>query len=191
MGWGYWTGWRKGAIASLAWRDVDREAGSLRLSWRHAKNGKAQTMALVGELADIIERRWQARTITTRAGATLLSPLVFHRGEGAGKHLGEPRPVSDFDKALKTACEAAGIPYGRFGGRTFHCTRRSAARNLRNAGVPENVIMDIGGWKTRSMFDRYSIVNEQDTAEAMLKVQAHQAQATPSNVIPLRSVARP
>jgi integrase len=185
--WGFLTGWRKGAIASLKWADVDRETGSIRLSWRHAKNGKAQSLALVGELADIIERRWQARTITLKSGATLISPLVFHRGAGAGKHLGAARPVADFDKALKRACEAAGIVYGRFGGRTFHCTRRSAARELRNAHQPESVIMKIGGWRTREIFDRYNIVDESDTAEAMLALQAHQAQATPSNVIPLRA----
>lgn len=45
--------------------------------------------------------------------------------------------------------------------------RRSAARELRKAGVHENVIMDIGGWKTRSMFDRYAIVNNDDKRRAM------------------------
>jgi hypothetical protein len=33
--------------------------------------------------------------------------------------------------------------------------------------VHENVIMAIGGWKTRSMFDRYAIVNPDDTRRAM------------------------
>ena len=169
--WGFLTGWRKGEIISLRWADVDRDAGSLRLSWRKSKNKKARTMALVGDLADIIERRWAARTVMTKEKATLLSPLVFHRSEGHGKHRGEVRPVGDFDKALKAACAAAGLPYGRKvdGGRTFHCFRRTAARNLRNADVPENVCMAITGHKTRSIFDRYSIVNEKDTAEAMTK----------------------
>lgn len=49
----------------------------------------------------------------------------------------------------------------------MHDMRRSAARNLRSAGVPENVIMNIGGWKTRSMFDRYAIVNPDDTRRAL------------------------
>ena len=149
-------------------------------------------MALVGDLADIIERRWGARTIKTKEHATLLSPLVFHRGEGQGKHRGGVRPVGDFDKVLKAACAAAGVPYGRKveGGRTFHYFRRTAARNLRNADVPENVCMAITGHKTRSIFDRYSIVNEKDTAEAMTKLLAHvHRQPVETNVVPLRKAA--
>jgi integrase len=189
--WGLLTGWRKSEIASLRWADVDREGGSLRLSWRRSKNKQARTMALVGDLATIIERRSAARTITTKQGATLISPLVFHRGEGHGKHQGEAAPVLDFDKAFKSACEAAGIPYGRKAGRTFHCFRRTAARNLRNAGVPENVCMAITGHRTRAMFDRYSIVNENDTAEAMSKLQAHvSAQPVESNVVALKRASK-
>jgi len=189
--WGFLCGWRKAEIASLRWADVDREAGSLRLSWRKSKSKQARTMALVGDLAAIIERRAAARTITTKQGATLISPLVFHRGEGSGKHQGEAAPVLDFDKAFKSACEEVGIPYGRKGGRTFHCFRRTAARNLRNAGVPENVCMAITGHKTRSIFDRYAIVNENDTADAMVKLQAHvQTQPVETNVVTLRKASQ-
>src|SRR5437899_5688040 len=59
--WGFLCGWRKAEIASLRWADVDREAGSLRLSWRKSKSKQARTMALVGDLAAIIERRAAAR----------------------------------------------------------------------------------------------------------------------------------
>jgi hypothetical protein len=32
------------------------------------------------------------------------------------------------------------------------------------ASVPEKVIMQIGGWKTRAVFDRYSIIRQDDIA---------------------------
>jgi len=190
VAWQWLTGWRKGESASLRWEFIDRENHSIRLSWRSAKTKQARTMALTGELASIMERRWQARKVTLRSGATMLSDLVFHRGEGEGKHVGQIAPVADFDKAYKTACEKVGIVYGRFGGRTLHCFRRTSSRNLRNANVPETTIMGISGHKTRSMFDRYSIVNEHDTAEAMEKVQAYLAAipSAPSNVVPLKVV---
>jgi integrase-like protein len=109
--WGWQTGWRKGEIASLEWANVDRAAGEIRLSWTKSKTKKARVIGLDGELAAIIERRWQARTIT-RDGTVHLSPLVFHRGVTKSSRI---IPVGDFDKVFKTACETIGIPYGRLG----------------------------------------------------------------------------
>ena len=39
------------------------------------------------------------------------------------------------------------------------------------AGVPEKVIMAIGGWKTRTVFARYSIIRQDDIRSAMEKFQ--------------------
>jgi hypothetical protein len=49
--------------------------------------------------------------------------------------------------------------------------RRSAAKALRAAGVPESVVMAMGGWKTAAMFRRYAIVStaDQRAAVAMLE----------------------
>jgi hypothetical protein len=48
--------------------------------------------------------------------------------------------------------------------------RRTGCRNLRRLGVHEKTIMKIGGWKTRSVFDRYNIVDEKDLADAAAKL---------------------
>jgi integrase len=54
-------------------------------------------------------------------------------------------------------------------GRLVHDFRRSAAKDLRRAGVSEGEIMKLCGWRTRSMFDRYNIIDEQDLARAVAK----------------------
>ena len=79
------------------------------------------------------------------------------------------KPVRDFRGAWTKACAAAKVP-----GLLFHDLRRTAARNLRRAGVAEGVIMKIGGWKTRSVFERYAIVSQSDIREAMTKLEAGQ-----------------
>jgi integrase len=150
----YLTGWRKGEIISLRWTDVDREAGAIRLRPEAAKTGRGRTVMLESDLAELIDRRWQAR-LFEKDGHVRVAALVFHR---------DGEPVGDFRKAWTTACRAAGVP-----DKLFHDLRRTAARNMVRAGVPERVAMTVTGHLTRSMFDRYNIVSEDDLRMAAQK----------------------
>jgi hypothetical protein len=57
-------------------------------------------------------------------------------------------------------------------GLLIHDLRRTGCRNLRRLGVHARTIMKIGDWKTRSVFDRYNIVDEKDRAEAAVLLDA-------------------
>jgi hypothetical protein len=43
-------------------------------------------------------------------------------------------------------------------------------------GIHESTIMKIGGWKTRSMFDRYNITDEADLADASRRMDQRHLQ---------------
>lgn len=147
---GYYTGWRKGEILSLRWQQVNLAHNEVRLEPGTTKNHDGRVIFLDGELREVLERQWEHRA----SGCD----YVFHR---------RGRSMGDFEKAWAKACACAGCS-----GMIFHDLRRTAARNLIRAGVPERVAMQITGHKTRAIFDRYHIVSEGDLREAAWKLAA-------------------
>src|SRR5579863_9121879 len=80
----------------------------------------------------------------------------------------EGQPLFDFEKAWAMTCKAAGIS-----GTLFHDLRRTAVTNMIEAGLSEKEAMEIGGHKTRAVFDRYQIVSERRMKQNAEKLEAH------------------
>jgi integrase len=172
----YYTGWRKQEILSLKWNQVDLNARTVRLEPGTTKNDKGRLIVLDGELLETMQAQWEKRKVAEIPGQspTLLCPFVFHRSGN---------PIRDFRDSWATACKSTGLA-----GRLFHDFRRSAVRNMVRAGVPERVAMSVSGHKTRSVFDRYNIVSEDDLREAARRTWQHaQSQEQTTNVVPLRA----
>lgn len=143
------TGWRRDEGRLLQWAAVDLDGGTIRLEEARSKSGRARVFpfGLAPALTELLGARWAARD----------GLYVFHRD-------GQPLGVGAVRSAWKRATRRAGVP-----GRLVHDLRRSAARDFRRAGVSEGEIMRLCGWETRSMFDRYNIIDEDDLARAVAK----------------------
>jgi len=152
----YITGWRTHSEAlPLHWRQIDFDAGTVRLDAGTTKNGEGRVFPFTHELrALLLALRDYTRQIERERG--VICPWVFHRN---GK------PIRVFRKAWVSACKAAGCP-----GKIPHDFRRTAVRNLVRAGIPERVAMTMTGHKTRSVFERYNIVSGCDLTDAAAKL---------------------
>lgn len=82
------------------------------------------------------------------------------------------RQIKDFRGGWDAACRKVGLK-----GRLFHDFRRTAIRNMVRAGGPERVAMSLSGHKTRSVFERYNIVSDEDLKEAARRQQAYHERA--------------
>jgi integrase len=154
----YITGWRvPSEVLQLQWRQVDLDAGEVRLDAGTTKNNEARTFVMTTDLKRLL-KGLRDETKKLEREQDKIIPWVFHQGG---------TPIKSLYGAWRTACTAAGVP-----GRILHDFRRTAVRNLVRAGVPERVAMQITGHKTRSVFERYNIVSDGDLRDAARKLDA-------------------
>ena len=143
--------WRRREITELTWDEIDTSGGVIRLHPARSKTRRGRVLPISPPLKEVLDRRATRR----KSGAT----LVF---------LQDGVTMRDWKNAWPDACEKAGVS-----GRHLHDCRRTAARNFIRAGVPERVAMMLLGHATRSIFDRYNIVNERDLMDAGHRLQQY------------------
>lgn len=198
----YLTGWRRNEVLSRQWRHIDLNAGTIRLEPGETKSGEGRTFpfAVLPELRDLIHaQRAQTDEVERRTGQIV--PWVFHRGG---------LQIKSFRTAWRAACKRIGLQLrARQEGTTAkalwktmtaeerrafkglvripHDFRRTAARNMRRAGLAESDIMELCGWETREMFKRYAIKDEAALGAAVKK---YAAAAQDRQVLPVRKGAK-
>lgn len=154
---GYWTGCRFAEITGIVWDQVDLAGRAIRLREDQTKAREARIIPLAGPGTDLYDMLVAQRDAHKAAGHA--TPWVFFTTTGGR----QGRIKREWLRAMK----ATGIQ------RLFHDLRRTGVRNLVRAGVPEKVAMLISGHKTRSVFERYNIVDESDLRKAAEAVNQH------------------
>lgn len=145
----YLTGWRKKEALRLEWSAVDFQREVVRLVAKNTKEKDHRVIPIVGAIREILERRAKDRRQDC--------PFVFHR-DGVER--------KDFARAWENARKAAGCPQN-----LLHGLRRTMARRYLLAGYPVELIMKIGGWKSREMVELYAKLETEDLKKAMLDVE--------------------
>lgn len=141
------TGARRGEILNLHWSDVDLENGVAH--FRHTKNGESRTIALSGQLLEILQKEKRCRVVP--------SPYVFPSQDG--------RQPADITAAWKMAVQKAGLKNFR-----FHDLRHTAASYMAMNGASTLEIAAVLGHKTLAMVKRYSHLSNSATAKVLKRM---------------------
>jgi len=139
------TGMRKAEILKLRWDQVDLGTGEIRL-------GPEDTKTQEGRLIVLTERVRQALRALPRGLAR--AHVFVNPGSG--------RRRIDVRKSFRRALKASGLQ-----GLWFHDLRRSFVTRARKRRVPESVVMRMSGHRTRAVFDRYNVVDDEDLRAAV------------------------
>ncbi len=164
-------GWRKTELLGMRVRQVDLKVRTIRLDPGTTKNEEGREVVMTDTVNALLKQAIAGKGP---------DDFVFTREDGS--------PVRDFRRVWQNICVRAGLgeticrkcgkPASgrkcecgshelRYRGLIVHDLRRSAARAYRRAGIAESVIMKIGGWKTRQIFERYNVKDSKDIAEAV------------------------
>jgi integrase len=177
----YTFGWRmQSEVLTLEKGQLDLAAGTLRLAPGQSKNEDARVVYLTRELSGLLTQQL-GRVVALERETGRIVPCLFPHL--IGPHRGTR--IRDFRRAWRRACQNAG-----YVGMLRHDFRRTAVRNMVNAGVVERVAMSVTGHKTRAVFDRYHIVTPADLQDVPRKLEKPGSATIPATVASVRSLRR-
>ncbi|MGO9436155.1 MAG: hypothetical protein ACLP00_17930, partial [Terracidiphilus sp.] len=123
-----------------------------------------------GEPITEFRKSWHTACVACGLGKWVCPNCVGDEGtEDAGLYV--------FQLDAKGKCPRCSLAFGyddrKYSGRLFHDLRRSAVRDMINAGVPQADAKLISGHKSDSIFNRYNIRDNDDTRRALERTQAY------------------
>jgi integrase len=151
----YATACRTGAAKAILWKDVSEDCTVVEIPAEATKSKQPLRLPLKGKQ---------------------LEPLVeVLRGQVRDE--GPVFDTANYNEEWARACAKAGL--GEYdeethrkigtGGVRIHDCRCSGAINLLEGGVDEGLVLKIGGWRTRTMLDRYNVTSMERLSAALEK----------------------
>jgi integrase len=164
---GLYTGQRLTDLASLTWSNLDMEKNQMRLVTR--KTGKTMLLPIAAPL--------RAHIPTLPGSDNPKAPLhprsfaTLQRQKGRAGNLSNQFAALLADVGLREASDRVGAGKGRNTRRaknelSFHCLRHTAVTLLKDAGIPEAVVMELVGHDSKQMSAHYTHVGQEALKKA-------------------------
>ena len=166
------TGLRRGEALGLHWRDVDLDAGALRVRWTLGRVGHQlrfdepkteKSRRFVSLPAPVVEilRRHKTTMVAERLAARVWTPWPDHDDLVFSTQLGTPIEPRNALRSLQRIAERAGLDT------TLHTLRHSAASALIRSGTHMRIVQEMLGHSSYAFTaDIYSHVAVEQQREA-------------------------
>lgn len=165
---GLYTGQRLGDLAALTWQNVDLKRSEIRITTQ--KTQKAVVIPISSYLSSCLEKLPKPHS-----GPSPIHPEAYRCWKSSGK-------TSNLSKRFVKLLALAGLrqkpdtnkskaPRGRGigssqGGLSFHCLRHTAVTILKEAGIPQAVVMELVGHQSEQMSAHYTHVGTEALKKA-------------------------
>jgi integrase len=154
---GIYTGQRLGDLASLSWSQVDFERDEIRLTAK--KTGKRLTIPI----APVLREQLLAQATDDQSGDAPVHPRAY-------KSMVEAKGVGRLSAQFADILRLAGLRQAgdSRAGRdvSFHSLRHTSVSLLKDAGVPDAVVMALVGHEAVRQSDHYTHVGKESLAKA-------------------------
>jgi Phage integrase family len=174
----YLMGWRLRSELLTRTRDdlidLDSDNAHLYLDPKHSKNGEARRFyfAAIPRVREIIaDQIAKADALELELGKPVTALFFWPDG----------KPLHDVRRHWWNATKAAGLD-----GLLIHDLRRSAVKNLNDAGIPREIAKRFTGHKSDAVYARYSIESDESLKLASAKLGSYLT-ARATKVVPLRT----
>jgi integrase len=166
---GLYTGQRLGDLAMLTWENVDTQRGEIRLVTR--KTGKTLVLPIAspllehlaklpaGDRSDEPVHPRSFATVEKQGRSANLSNQFADILATAGLRKKQPHRKANSNEGGRSAARnTAGL--------SFHCLRHTAVTLMKEAGIPEAVVMELVGHDSEQMSAHYTHVGREALEKA-------------------------